>query len=417
MHAPMIAQVAWTSRCGNRVAPVGHNSAERSDPTRAAVLTLRYPLSIIAPYRPVFRPAKESGSIIVKPEWKDFLSNAGAEFDDGRVASFGNPEREKRVTTTGNVLCDLSHLGLISAHGAEAADFLQAQTSNDVLSVTETRSQLNAYCNPKGRILCSFRLFRRGDTYYLRMPRDVVEACLQRLRMFVLRSQVTLEDADDALVRFGFSGPEAEQELAAALGGAPAEIDEVARLDTCTVIRVPGPLPRFELYGELEAMTRLWDRLNVHGAPVGALSWSLLDIIAGVPTIYAATAEAFVPQMANLQLLNGLSFKKGCYPGQEVVARTQYLGKLKRRMYRLHLGISEPPSPGDDVFDSRDETGQSVGKILDAQAHPDGGIAALAIVQIESAERGDLHLGAADGPELSVKDLPYSFEAKGTDSR
>ncbi|MGD8497554.1 MAG: folate-binding protein [Chromatiales bacterium] len=346
------------------------------------------------------------------PEWRDFLSHAGAEIEDDRVASFGNPEREKRVTTTGNILCDLSHLGLIGARGTDTADFLQGQTSNDVRAVTPTRSQLSAYCNPKGRMLCSFRLFLREDTYYLSLPHELVGTCLQRLRMFVLRAQVVLGDADTELVRFGFAGPDAEQELRQALGEVPAEIDAVVHVDDCSVIRIPGPQPRFELYGPIDRMGKLWNRLKVHSAPVGAGSWSLLDILSGLPTIYPATSEAFVPQMANLQLIDGLSFKKGCYPGQEVVARMQYLGKLKRRMYRLQLDGDALPRPGDEIFASSDAS-QSVGRIVDAQAHPEGGIAALAVLQIDSAEQGHLQLGSADGPPLSVKKLPYPFESAG----
>ena len=203
----------------------------------------------------------------MRAEWKEFLVNAGAELEAERVVSFGNPEREKRITTTGNILCDLSHLGLIRAQGEEAPDFLQAQTSNDVRAVTPNHSQLSAYCNPKGRMLCGFRIFRRGDSFFLRMPRETVEPCLQRLRMFVLRAKVELADADDALVRFGFSGPDAEQELSDSVGEIPQAVDEVAQTEDCTVICIPGPYPRFELYGDLEPMKRLWDRLNVRSGP------------------------------------------------------------------------------------------------------------------------------------------------------
>ncbi len=348
----------------------------------------------------------------MKPEWKEFLINAGAEFDDGRVVTFGNPEREKRMSTTGSILCDLSHMGLISAYGDDAETFLQGQSSNDVSQVSGSRSQLSSYCSPKGRMLANFRLFKRGETYYLRMPRELIEPVLQRLRMFVLMSKVTLEDADDALVRFGFSGPEAEAELSQALGTPPADDDAVVQIGEVTVIRIPGPHPRFELYGELEPMKKLWDKLNVHAAPVGASPWALLDILAGIPTVYSQTSEAFVPQMANMELVNGVSFKKGCYPGQEVVARMQYLGKLKRRMYRLHMDSNEAPKPGDDLFDANDESEQSAGKIVDAQPHPDGGIAALAVVQIASAEAGRLHLGSRQGLALAIEALPYPLEVK-----
>jgi folate-binding protein YgfZ len=349
----------------------------------------------------------------MKPGWREFLKDAGAEFDDcDTVTHFGNPERELRVVTTGMTLCDLSHQGLISAYGDDTETFLQGQLSNDVREVSETHSQLSSYCTPKGRMLAILRLFKREETYYLRLPEALVEPVLKRMRMFVLRSQVTLEDATDALVRIGLSGPESDSELRTILGAIPEQPDDVLQHDDLTVLRVPGPHPRFEIAGELDAVENMWDRLNVRAAPVGASGWALLDILAGVPSVHAQTVEAFVPQMANMELVGGLSFKKGCYPGQEVVARSQYLGKLKRRMYLGRLETDTPPNPGDDVYDAHDESGQSAGKIVDAQPHPDGGYAALAVLQIASAETGDLRLGQGDGPVCTLETMPYPVPEK-----
>jgi len=349
----------------------------------------------------------------MKPEWKDFLTDAGAEFDDGHVAHFGNEERERRVVVSGDVICDLSHQGVIVAYGDEAGGFLQGQFSNDVLSLDDTRSQFNSFCTPKGRMLANFRLFLRGESYYLRMPRAMVEPVLKRLRMFVLRSKVTLEDADDALVRIGLSGPRAVEELTSALGAAPESVDAVTQVGEITAIRVPGPHPRFELYGELAPMKQLWDKLNVRCAPVGAARWALLDIMAGIPTVTPATSEAFVPQMANMQLIGGVSFKKGCYPGQEVVARMHYLGKLKRRMYRVSIDTDQPPAPGTEILgasSSEAEEDSAAGRIVDAQLHPDGKVMALAVLQIATAEAGGLHLAGDKGPAVNLETLPYPFE-------
>ncbi|AHK79548.1 glycine cleavage system protein T [Ectothiorhodospira haloalkaliphila] len=347
----------------------------------------------------------------MKPEWKDFLLQAGAEMDDQRVSDFGNPEREMSVAITGDVICDLSHHGLIGAYGEEAVQFLQGQFSTNVPDVNEHTSRLGAYCSPKGRMLASFRLFKRGETYYLRLPREQVESTLKRLSMFILRAKVTLEDAGDALVRVGVSGPHAVEQLQATLGKAPPEaVDQVIHERGVTVLRVPGLHPRFEVYGELDAMTRLWQNLNVRSAPVGADRWGLLDVMSGVPNVYPQTAEAFLPQMANLQLLGGVSFNKGCFPGQEVVARTQHLGKLKRRMYRLHLPVNEAPPPGATLHDASVDATQPVGRIVEAYPHPDGGIEALAVLQVASAEAGEPHLDSTDGPVARVQPLPYSFD-------
>ncbi len=354
----------------------------------------------------------------MKAEWKAFLTDAGAEFNpdnDDEVASFGNPEREKRFTLTGTVLCDLSHLGLIEAHGPDAETFLQGQLTNDVTRIGADSSHLGGYCNPKGRILALFRMFRIQDTYYLMMPEQMVEPTLKRLQMFVLMSKVTLGDAGCAMVRFGLSGQEAEAELKEALGDAPAATDQVVHVDGVTAIRVHGEIPRFILLGELEPMKALWNRLNVRGAPAGAASWRLLDIVAGAPNVYPQTREAFVPQMVNLELLEGVSFQKGCYTGQEIIARTHYLGKLKRRLYRLHLDSDELPEPGTEVFSAENQTGQPVGTIVDSAPWPDGGVEALAVVMIQYADpEKPLNVGAIDGEAASLAPPPYSLELEKT---
>ncbi len=349
----------------------------------------------------------------MKPEWKRFLTDRGAELDaEERVLHYGNPDLELRVVTSGDVICDLSHQGLLAAHGEDAREFLQAQLTNDVRRVDERRSQLSAYCTPKGRMLAVFRLFLRESHFYMEMPRMLVEPTLARLRKYVLRSRVALEDASDGLVRMGLSGPKAERELAEAAGAAPpAEVDGVAHADGLTIIRIPGPHPRFEIHGELEPVRRLWTRLDVRAAPVGVEPWTLLDILAGIPTVLPPTVEAFVPQMANLHAVGGLSFEKGCYPGQEVVARMQYLGKLKRRMYRFHVDGERAPGPGDDLYAPAGEVPeQSVGKVVAAAPWPDGGWELLAVVQIASAEGGGtLHLGSPEGPPLEPRPLPYAL--------
>ena len=346
----------------------------------------------------------------MKTDWKTFLSDAGAEFEADKVAHFGNPVREQKVTLSGLVFADLSHLGVIAVYGADAESFLQSQFSNDISQLTETGTQLDAYCTPKGRILGLIRLFRQGETWYLRLPEDTLEAVIQRLRMYVMRADVTLEDVSDNFLRIGISGEAAVDELQTVMSDVPSEADKLRHSGDITLLRVPGVLPRFEAYiSSLETASKLWDSLNVRGAPVGESAWRLLEIRDGLPNIFAATSELFVPQMTNLQLLNGISFKKGCYPGQEIVARMQYLGTLKRRMYLGHVDTDQQPSPADSLFTGTDSE-QAVGRIVDAQPHPDGGQLLLAVMQIKVAEAGDMHLGSAEGPLMVLEPLPYAFE-------
>ena len=347
----------------------------------------------------------------MKTEWKSFLTDAGAEFSHDRVMHFGNPKREQEVALSGLVFADLEYMGVVAVHGQDAGSFLQTQFTNDTNSIDEHSSQLNAYCTPKGRILGLMRVFRQGGTWYLRLPADSIEAVVQRLRMFVMRADVTFEDVSENYLRIGVSGKAAGEELDAIGTTLPAEVNAVAHQGDLTIMRIPGVQPRYEVYAQsLKSARSFWDSLNVRGAPVGEAAWRLLEIQAGLPTIFSATAELFVPQMTNLELIDGVSFKKGCYPGQEIVARMQYLGTLKRRMYLGKIASDELAAPGDSLFPAGDNA-QAVGRIVDAQLPPDGGQLALAVLQIASAEAGDVHLAAADGPGFTLQPLPYSFEA------
>jgi len=312
--------------------------------------------------------------------------------------------------TTGFPDCaitDLSHLGLVRVEGDDMRSFLQGQLTNDINAVTATRGQLSSYCSPKGRMLGSFRIFQRGAALYLEAPVERLEPIRKRLSMFVLRSQVTLTDASDELARFGLTGDCA----ADLLPFVPEGDDDTLTRDDITVLRLPGETARYQVIGPADRLIPLWQSASAGARQTGPDFWALMDIRAGIPTVYEDTVEAFVPQMANLQLINGVSFTKGCYTGQEVVARMQYLGKLKRRMYRARIATDSAPRPGTELFSPSSESGQGTGRIVDAAPSPDGGYEVLAVMQISSADADDVRLGDADGPALELLPLPYAFES------
>jgi len=351
--------------------------------------------------------------------WQQFLTTQGAHRDDTgqytQVHYFGddpgNATTEKHTALAGKqtILCDLSHYGLIQAVGPESESFLQNQFCNDVHSVSTLQSQLNAYCTPKGRVLAFFRLFQRGDDYWLRLPREILESTLSRLRMYVMMTKTTLNDSSDTLARMGYAGPQAGQHLRALFDAVPATTDAVTQTAGLTIICIQ-PDTRFEIYGDETAMQNLWQQLADKATPVGAGAWELLDIHAALPDVYAATREAFVPQMLNLQAINALSFKKGCYPGQEIVARMHYLGKLKRRMFVAHTDDDTPVQPGDTLYAEGSESGQGVGKVVRTRTSPEGGSDMLAVIEISSAEERALRLHDTNGPLLKLLTLPYTIE-------
>ena len=347
--------------------------------------------------------------ILMLSKWESVLHESGAVVADGCVRDFGDLAGERTTAATGDVLADLSQLSLIRASGAERVQFLQGQFSNDLRELNGT-TQLHAYCNAQGRMLAVFRAFARGDEIYLQLPASLLEATLKRLRMFVLRAQVKLESADDALARVGVSGPNAPALLAGAGVRAPEAINACVSENEVTVMRIPGVHPRFQLVADPAALEPIWNRLRAAAKPVGASVWSWLDIVAGLPQVLPQTVEAFVPQMANLDRIGGISFKKGCYPGQEIVARMHYLGKLKQRMYRAHLAATEPAPQAGDALYAPDFGTQQAGTIVDAQAAPQGGFDLLAVIHISSYEGGTVHWRAADGPRLAFAPLPYALD-------
>ena len=341
-------------------------------------------------------------------EWKSFLQGQGAVLDGGHVSHFGNPAVEIQAAKDRTILADLSHLALLRAHGPDAQSFLNSQLSNDLRLLDDAHSQLNSYCSAKGRMLAVFRVFRRDSDYLLQLPASLREDMLKRLRMFVMRAKVTIEDAGNELSRFGLSGPEANKILRNAIGFVADGADACVTRDSTTVANLPGPHRRYEIIAPSAQAAELWKKLKSGTVISGSGAWAWLDMMAGIPVVYPQTSEAFVPQMANLELVGGVNFKKGCYPGQEIVARMQYLGKLKQRMYRVHVITSTPPQPGDAIY-APGFPGQSAGTVVDAQPSPEGGHDLLAVIQISSAEAGELHLGSEMGPRLSKQPLPYLF--------
>ncbi|MBI3545830.1 MAG: folate-binding protein YgfZ [Gammaproteobacteria bacterium] len=340
--------------------------------------------------------------------WKSFIQTQGAVLEGERVRDFGRPAEERMAAAHGDILADLSDLSFMRARGVEAKDFLNGQLSNDVKMLDASHSQLAAWCNPKGRMLVIFRLFRRADDYLLQLPAVLQENILKRLRMFVMRSKVVIDSADNELSAMGLAGPKAEQILRAIVGFVPAGVNTSETRNDITIISMPDPQPRYEIVAPTATLIKLWSGIKPQVMAVGPSVWAWLDIMAGIPTILPETHEEFVPQMANLELISGVNFKKGCYPGQEIVARMQYLGKLKQRMFRAHVQTTDALRPGTPIY-APDFPGQSAGMVVNIEpASNNHGYDMLAVIQISSASHGELHLASESGPLLTLQSLPYS---------
>ncbi len=269
----------------------------------------------------------------------------------------------------------LDPLGLIEVTGADAGSFLQGQLSNDLRELGPSRAQLSSFNSPKGRMLAVLHLFRGTDSIFLELHRSVLEATLKRLRLFVLRSKVNLEDASIRRGVLGLAGPDAAARLKEIGLPAPLAALDLAWAGEVAIIRRQGECPRYTLCAPFERLTELSGALAGKAATVDGNAWKLLDIEAGIPTVYPATSDHFVPQMCNLDALGGISFNKGCYTGQEIVARVHYRGAVKRRMSLIRTD-GELPVPGSRI--ALPGSANS-GEVVDAACHPDGHNAVLVV--------------------------------------
>ncbi|WP_025855396.1 folate-binding protein YgfZ [Pseudomonas sp. CHM02] len=299
--------------------------------------------------------------------------------------------------------CSLSHEGVLAVRGADAAKFLQGQLTCNLNYLSDTQASLGARCTQKGRMQSSFRILLQGDGVLLAMATELLEPQLADLKKYAVFSKSKLTDESAAWVRFGLvNADEALTRLGLQLS---ADTDSVARTDALIAVRVsPG---RAELWAPAEQGDTLRSQLAEHLQQAGLNEWLLGQIRAGIGQVMPQTRELFIPQMLNLQAVGGVSFKKGCYTGQEIVARMQYLGKLKRRLYRLSLDAPEMPEPGTPLFSPSHNS--AIGEVVMA-AKADQTVELLAVLQAEAADSGDVRLGTLEGPGLQLLDLPYTLD-------
>ncbi|HXZ47690.1 MAG TPA: folate-binding protein [Usitatibacter sp.] len=338
--------------------------------------------------------------------WLSFLASRGARLDAAGVADFGDPAGEALAARDHAILADLSHNALLAATGDGASAFLHGQFTNDVQALQPGAAQWNGWCSPKGRLIATFLLMRRAEGFLLMLPAELAPPVAKRLGLFVLRSKVRVAEASASFVRLGFAGKTAGVIIARHWGFTPDPLRSVEK-DGATCVAIDGE--RFVILVAPERAPPLWETLALNATPAGPDAWEGSLVRAGIPAIVAATQEAFVPQMANFDLVGGVSFKKGCYPGQEIVARTQYRGILKRRMALVHLAGESRPMPGQSVYGAAFGD-QAAGTIANVALAPGGGFDALVVAQVESIAADDLRWGSPGGPRLEIRPLPYAVE-------
>lgn len=335
------------------------------------------------------------------PTWLTSLSTPFAG-DSAATLHAGEPQQERVAAQSGTIVAPLVHLAPIRFAGDDAVAFLQGQLSSDVKQVNAAHAQLSSYSTPKGRMLASFLLLQDSDGLTMLPSADLRDALHKRLSMFIMRSRVKATTPDLAL--FGLAGVQADSLIQSCFGALPEGDFSVLQADGSAVVRVPHL--GYVISCPADRAPALWQQLAGTATPVGPSVWQWREIRAGIVRIQQATQELFVPQMANFDLIGAVSFTKGCYPGQEIVARTQYLGKVKKRAYLAHIEGTASVEAGQSLF-AADFGEQATGQVANVACAPEGGFDALVIVHNSSVDAG-VHLVSPTGPALTFEPLPYA---------
>lgn len=273
----------------------------------------------------------------------------------------------------------LDNWRVIQVSGDDAASYLQNLLTNDLRQLQDGQAQLSGFCNPKGRLLAVFILLRRQHGFDLIMPTDIAESVQKRLTMFVLRSKVQISSDKEKQTILGILSN------ANSVENMPEHDFTATEHNGLCQLRVPGtPARMLLLTDNSTAEQTLQDKLAAGWQHCSEKAWQAADIAAGLPFIFANTQESFTPQQVNLDLLNGVSFKKGCYPGQEVVARLHYLGSPSRRLFLATLEASNPPQPGDNVVDNEETV---LGQVVQAQQVSDNLVNMLVTMKLASVDK------------------------------
>jgi len=329
--------------------------------------------------------------------WKAFLEQEGATILNDDVINFNHSDIDLTKTP---LAAPISGFAMLAVSGNDRHVFLHGQFINDLNLIEEPAAQISAWCNPKGQLITNFIIINTGIAYLLIFKADLKEFVQKRLGMFVMRSDVTINDISDSSPILGLANCNDVASLNIIF---PTTTGEISADEGLIVISHPDGSGRYLITGSIEALQKNISNFKNSLTMTGSHNWNLLDILAGLPWITSLTQEQYLPQMLNLDALNGLSYQKGCYPGQEVIARLHYRGEVKKRLCLLkseqHLSIGDPLT--------LEHSDNVVGNVLNAETHPDESCYALAVIALDKVNDKLM----IENNEVAIIELPYAIES------
>ncbi|MCV6588368.1 MAG: folate-binding protein [Marinobacterium sp.] len=336
--------------------------------------------------------------------WQHALEQAGAVLDTAHRLSTRTTEPTEN-TPQPTYVTPLLHQQLISVIGPEAHKFLQGQLSCDMTTIDQTGSGLGAHCTVKGAMIALYRLIAVEGGYWLRTSQEIREPAQSALNRYIIFSKAETTDLSEQIVGLGLSGPGAIALVEQLMDRAPSELNGVLRSGQRVAVKVPGN--RYELWLPMTEAISLLPALLDQAVLGSTADWELQEIQAGLPDLRAISSEQFIPQMANLQAVGGVSFSKGCYTGQEIVTRLQHRGKLNKCMFRARVSTEQLPATGDYLHTAQRE---KVGQVLLAAPVDTQTVELLVIASKAQADEQTLMLESQNGPALELLPLPYVLD-------
>jgi tRNA-modifying protein YgfZ len=329
--------------------------------------------------------------------WQAFLEEQEATIQDSDIIEFDNTD----ISITETPLASpLSGFALLAINGNDRHAFLHSQLINDLNLIEEPAAQLSAWCNPKGQVISNFLIINTGISYLLIFRKDLKKFVKKRLRMFVMRSDVTIENITDLSPLIGLANTNSNNLSSLGLD-MPTNSGQVHATDGLIIICHPDNSNRYLITGSIESLINKLPELNKSLTMTSSSAWNLLDIFSGLPWITSNTKELFLPQMLNLDVLNGLSYQKGCYPGQEVIARLHYRGEVKKRLQIINSEVKL--NVGGNIYEDQSEN--KVGTIINHEKHSDGNFYGLAVIALDTLNEKLFF----DKKEIKIVDLPYAI--------
>lgn len=334
----------------------------------------------------------------------DFIQrNTSVNGVEDRAADFADPDREFETAQTTASKCALLSLGIVSIAGADAQEFVNGQFTTDCTEITPERSQFSGWCDPKGRVLFLFTLYTDGERIYAILPEPQVANFMRRLQMYVMRADVQLDNVTSARAIFGCTGETGTDGTSTVTLNEPWDTAQLSA--STTIIRLGLGRPRFIIIGSDTSAIERWNAINM--PIIGENAWTALECIGGVPRIDDKTSGQYLPQNLNLDRLDALSFSKGCYPGQEIIARLKYRGEVKKRLMVARYDSSTAPDPRTPIHTNSDT--RTVGHVLFAQRVSPTQTIVSAVVEVGAWDDVLLVDGGNDST-LDFIDLPYSVD-------